>query len=689
MPQLKRLLIACLAACSISSWARGGDANIATLRAVGPHVSDKIIRHLAVNAEPTVLRNAAFPDEQSTTPRAIITRLCGTVNDVYVAEAARANSWQALPLDMPLGTEAVKSFVWPACLYIDQKVRKVEVTVKSGDTAIGIYQAYTGGGGADPAVLSKFFDKSTKQLSLLKPGEKLMVPTQTITVPLVPRQGTAADLVEEIKKLDPKGTQVNEVSSVDGSIVMGMGAYATTASATGGCNAPFVAPFDAGKIALAYAFTMQTSKDRFENLVFSQVQLTVVDNGFFGARLRSDGADPFGASGPFSRSFFRADPIYTIATAIPLNEPILPINYSNNLEPGMESGHGTHVAGLVLGGPGFVPYRDKITGSPWAKVTILNVARGSRTLFKGAPGFLSTHLSVDRARRIVNMSIAHDGQADAEAGKTYLKLFEAAPETLFVVAAGNNFRKDVGDRGIFPAALGGVGNANVITVAAIESTGVLAPFSNMSSDSVDMGAPGCGIESWIAYDKEPTPMSGTSQAAPIVTFAAALLRSMSGTVTPGVIKARLIASGDLLPDTEEGRTAYAVKLNIPRAMLWLHDTLLVKDETGTHEYLGAIKNAGVLKCKEASGVQTKNLNDMISLKRNAAGTAYLFAGAIAGKVKKPCRLVEEDPAAKLWFTATHEIKSDGAIKKLDQELDNGWEFQKVQNAVRRTSIGEL
>ena len=124
-------------------------------------------------------------------------------------------------------------------------------------------------------------------------------------------------------------------------------------------------------------------------------------------------------------------------------------------------------------------------------------------------------------------------------------------------------------------------------------------------------------------------------------------------------------------------------------MLWLHDTLLVKDEAGTHEYLGAIKNSGVLKCKEASGVQTKNLNDMISLKRSEAGTAYLFAGAISGQISKPCRLVEEDPAAKLWFTATHEVQSDGAIRKLDQAIDRGWEFRKVQNAVRRTPVGDL
>ena len=50
MPQLKRPLVACLAACSISAWAQD---NVATLRAVGPHVSDKIIRYVAVNAEPT------------------------------------------------------------------------------------------------------------------------------------------------------------------------------------------------------------------------------------------------------------------------------------------------------------------------------------------------------------------------------------------------------------------------------------------------------------------------------------------------------------------------------------------------------------------------------------------------------------------------------------------------------------
>ena len=164
-----------------------------TLRAVGPHLSEQIIRHVAKNAEPTVLANAQFPNDEATTPRKIITLLCGGIRSAYVDEAVRANELAALPLDEPLGEHA-KTFKWPACLYVNQTAtEKKVVVVKPGETRSGIYRSFTGGGG-DLKAISKFFKLSPAQLDKAKAGEILPIPAQTITVPIVAKNGTGAQL---------------------------------------------------------------------------------------------------------------------------------------------------------------------------------------------------------------------------------------------------------------------------------------------------------------------------------------------------------------------------------------------------------------------------------------------------------------------------------------------------------------
>jgi len=73
--------------------------------------------------------------------------------------------------------------------------------------------------------------------------------------------------------------------------------------------------------------------------------------------------------------------------------------------------------------------------------------------------------------------------------------------------------------------------------------------ANYSKDAVDLAAPGVKINSTLTACRQGA-LSGTSQATPLVTFAAALLY-MRGLRTPQSIKIRLISSVDVFREESE------------------------------------------------------------------------------------------------------------------------------------------
>lgn len=106
-----------------------------------------------------------------------------------------------------------------------------------------------------------------------------------------------------------------------------------------------------------------------------------------------------------------------------------------------------------------------------------------------------------------------------------------------VVAAGNEYTNA---SFVFPA-----NDPNVITVAAVSENSVPASFSNFG-DCVDIAAPGDDINSTMPSDTYSNNnyglMDGTSMAAPFVSAAVAMMKTLYPNLTPVEIKEKLISS---------------------------------------------------------------------------------------------------------------------------------------------------
>ncbi len=133
----------------------------------------------------------------------------------------------------------------------------------------------------------------------------------------------------------------------------------------------------------------------------------------------------------------------------------------------------------------------------------------------------------------------------------------AQADILFVAAAGNGGADGVGDNNntlyTYPAnydTTATAGYDNVISVAAITSTGARASFSNYGSTTVDLGAPGVGIVSTIPGNGNTSlykSYNGTSMATPFVTGAAALYKSIYPSATAAQIKAAILGTAKPTP----------------------------------------------------------------------------------------------------------------------------------------------
>jgi Ca2+-binding RTX toxin-like protein len=227
-------------------------------------------------------------------------------------------------------------------------------------------------------------------------------------------------------------------------------------------------------------------------------------------------------------------------------------------DPMDDNFHGTHVAGTIAarGNNGI-----GVAGVTWnTKVMPVKV------LNAGGSGYNSTiadgmAYASNNGARVINMSLGGPGFSQ------YMSdVVSSHPQTLFVVAAGNDTNNNDTQTHFYPCNLP---QDNLICVAATNSSDQLAYFSNFGPNAVDLAAPGEDILSTKATVSNRAgdyiSLSGTSMASPHVAGAAALLLSSESTATSLDLRQALLDGTDGL-GTLIGKVDSGGRLNLNSAL---------------------------------------------------------------------------------------------------------------------------
>jgi hypothetical protein len=233
---------------------------------------------------------------------------------------------------------------------------------------------------------------------------------------------------------------------------------------------------------------------------------------------------------------------------------------NGDADPMDDSGHGTHVAGIIAANSadlsGVAPDASliayKVLGGNGGGWTSDILAAIERTVDPNGDGDLSDHAAV------ANMSLGAQGYSDDAMSRAVDSAVSAG--VVFVVAAGNlGSFQSVSSPGTAEAA---------ITVGATNFQDALAPFTSKGPVAArygikpDVVAPGVDVRSAKAGGGTLV-ASGTSMAAPHVAGAAALLRALHPEWTPSEVKSALVTTA--APIAEEVMAAGAGRIDVFRA----------------------------------------------------------------------------------------------------------------------------
>jgi len=259
--------------------------------------------------------------------------------------------------------------------------------------------------------------------------------------------------------------------------------------------------------------------------------------------------------------------------------------------------HGLSVTTLALGGRDLEVLR---------RISFLPIRIGEASIVElnlRNPYFHSGHImnSMKYANasgnkfNVINLSLASSVNVSG------LEELVKSKSQAIVVAAGNDGIELKSGVRVWPAVLGGKaerssnGEGVFITVGAHDGAGARAKFSNWGS-RVDILAPGCMVPSYElkigdrkkAIGFSPADVSGTSFAAPIVSFAVALLMSTQDFADqPGLAKSRIQIASDYNYDLKDD-TYSSGTLNIAKIIGFRHDVVALGDRKNPKIWFGKL-----------------------------------------------------------------------------------------------------
>ncbi|MEM9617796.1 MAG: S8 family serine peptidase [Pseudomonadota bacterium] len=279
-------------------------------------------------------------------------------------------------------------------------------------------------------------------------------------------------------------------------------------------------------------------------------------------------------------------------TGTSLSGDQFPLSDNGRNPDGKAYNHGIHVAGLIMASAlGDANEIRKVTNN--VRIYALKITNAGKRQIKTKWISEAAEWAERLGAHIVNLSI------QSKQNENSLRFLEDRKNILFILAADQDTRS-VNEHGLFPAIYGGYRNQHILSIAAHDVGNLLYKNTNFGSvenappeGSVDFAAPGVCIESYSAKGGTKK-YTGTSQAAPLVSFVASQLYRL-GYERPHELKFRLLSSVDIFGEYTEKLYAGGF-LNFYKALLGLEDVVEYVDEGETKYALGAILDDKISVC---------------------------------------------------------------------------------------------
>jgi subtilisin family serine protease len=241
--------------------------------------------------------------------------------------------------------------------------------------------------------------------------------------------------------------------------------------------------------------------------------------------------------------------------------------------------HGTHVS-AIIGGRRTECWSGLL---PRARLVLVDITDIGKVL-RSIDAAVNADVRVFNVSQEFKLNLENRGERDRDPVQVMFERFRQ--RALFVASAGNDGldlnREDA------PAPARWSGWDNVVSVTGCDWNGGLLPALNHGKRVVDLVAPGLDVVSASGSPGRYGSATGSSQAAPQVAAAAALLVDPEGEagLTPGDAKARLIATAEWHKTYHD--KVWGGRLDFGAAVLFPDRTLVVTTTGGQLGHLNAV-----------------------------------------------------------------------------------------------------